>query len=313
MIRSSSPSRGGPGQQVQRPVRSVAPAERLVVDDERAGVQHRPVVAAVGDLVDVAQADVPRVDAEVGQQAKLLQPAGPGLAMGEERCARPPMRRGCRLEHAPVARGRAAVAAGHLDHAGADRRAPDDRSRVVVLVDPLDDVGHEPVGQLVHGDRHAPVIGRVPALVVEPGRRHDPDPATLGQLGQLAGVPARPAGHRVHGAAQPERRGVADLVGHRQHVRQVEVGLELDRPPAVDDEVLVGVRDPEVARDDVAEHGPDECHRSGSGPASGSAAGGAVSGSAGAVCGSAGAAVTDQPPSTARTWPVTARASSDSR
>ena len=67
-----------------------------------------------------------------------------------------------------------------------------------------------------------------------------------------------------------------------------EVGRHLDQPPAVDDEVLVRVRDPELGRVDVAQHGPDERHG-----------------------GSGETETTDQPPSTLSSWPVTARDSSD--
>ena len=74
-------------------------------------------------------------------------------------------------------------------------------------------------------------------------------------------------------------------------VAEVEVRLHLDRPPAVDDDVLVGVGDAELGRVDVAEDGPDERHAPTSGDTD----------------------TTDQPPSTLSSWPVTARDSSDSK
>ena len=81
------------------------------------------MVAAVDDLVDVAERDVRRVDAVVGQEADLLERAGARFAVGQDRCAGPPVRGGRRLEHPPVALGRSAVAAGDLDHAGPDTRS----------------------------------------------------------------------------------------------------------------------------------------------------------------------------------------------
>ena len=50
----------------------------------------------------------------------------------------------------------------------------------------------------------------------------------------------------------------ADVV--RRDVAEVELRDYLDGPAAVDDEVLVGVGDPELGWVDVAEDGPDERH-----------------------------------------------------
>ena len=121
---------------------------------------------------------------------------------------------------------------------------------------------------------------RVEAFVVESGRRDDVDSGQPAQLRKLADVAAGIAGHRVHSRPQTERRRGTDLGRHRRHVAQVEVGVQLDRPTFVDDEVFVGVRDPERAGVDVAEDGSHGGHQT-------------------------EAAVTDQPPSIARHWPVT--------
>ena len=86
----------------------------------------------VDDLVDVAQGDVPEVDAQLVEQPELLDRAGPVLAVREDRDAGAAVRLGGGREDAPVPLGRTTVAAGDLDHAGAVRRAPDDRTAVVV-------------------------------------------------------------------------------------------------------------------------------------------------------------------------------------
>ena len=52
---SGAAVRDGCLDQVERAVRAVAPPERLVVDDERAGRQQVAVVATVLDLVDVTE------------------------------------------------------------------------------------------------------------------------------------------------------------------------------------------------------------------------------------------------------------------
>ena len=257
------------------------------------GRQHRPVIAAIHDLVDVAEDDVRRVHAELRQQLDLLDAAGAGLAMGEDRNAGPRVCGGGRLEDRPVALGRAVQAAGDLDHAGPVWRAADDRARIVELVDPVDDVEHEQVGEIVDADQVAPMRRTVEALVVEAGRGDDVDAGPPRELGELPGIASRIAGHRVHGGAQPEPGGLGHLDRHQVDVAEVEVGLQLDRTPAVDDEVLVGIGDAQVARVDVAEDRPDERHVPGSGRTSGDTDS------------------TDQPPSTVSSWPVTTRDSSD--
>ena len=78
-----------------------------------------------------------------------------------------------------------------------------------------------------------------------------------------ASLPAlRPASQGIAStiARSPSPAASADLDRHRVDVAEVEVGLHQDRPAAVDDDVLVGVGDPELGRVDVAEHGPDERH-----------------------------------------------------
>ena len=64
----------GPLQQLERAVR-LLPAERLVVLAERAAPQQLAVIAAVDDLVDVAEGDVLGRDAAVGQEPELLEGA----------------------------------------------------------------------------------------------------------------------------------------------------------------------------------------------------------------------------------------------
>ena len=90
---------------------------------------------------------------------------------------------------------------------------------------------------------------------------------------------------------RPAPSRIAQLGGHAIQVRQEEIRRDLDRLPADDDEVLVCIGDPKLARVDVAQHGADERHA----PASGETD------------------TTDHPPSTLSSCPVTARDSSDSR
>ena len=218
----------------------------------------------------------------VAEHLDLLDRAAAGLAMGEDRGARPPMGRRGRLEHPPIPWRRSAVAAGHLDDPGAMVGPPDDGARIVESIDPELDLGREQIGHGLDVDPVAPMgrahrtaRGGVPvgATILMPVRR--------ARLGQLLDVAAGIARHRVDDGAQSERRRGPHLDRHPVDVGQVEVGRQQDRPAAVDDEVLVRVRDAQLRRVDVAEHGPDEAHR------------------------------TDHPPSILSSCPVTTRDSSD--
>ena len=83
----------------------------------------------------------------------------------------------------------------------------------------------------------------VVALVVErrSGRRHGcPSP---GELGQLRHVAAGIAGHRVDDRAEPQLDRRPQLRGRLLDRIQVEVGVQLHRPAALDDQVLVRVGD----------------------------------------------------------------------
>ena len=76
----------------------------------------------------------------------------------------------------------------------------------------------------------------------------------------------------------------------RVDVASRKSGDELDRPPAVDDEMLVGIGHAQLRRVDIAEDGPDEGH---------------------ATAARARPRSTDQPPSILSSCPVTTRDSSD--
>src|SRR5688500_12701135 len=92
-----------PADELDGPVRLVIlPAERAVVLAVRPGRQQLPVIAAIDDLVDVAQHDVSRRDAVIAQDPDLLERARAVLAVGEDRDARSAMGLGCGLEHASV-------------------------------------------------------------------------------------------------------------------------------------------------------------------------------------------------------------------
>ena len=199
------------------------------------------------------------------------------------------MRRRGGLEHPAIALRRSTLAAGHLDHPGPMRGPPDDRSAVVVGVDAVLDVGDEQVRQLVDRDEVAPVRGPVEPIVMEPGRGDDVDAGPSRQLRQLPDAATRVAGHGIDRRPEAELDGGRDLGRHEVDVGVIEVGLKLCRPPAIDDQVLMGVGHPEVARVDIAEDRPDEGHGSGE------------------------TDTTDQPPSTLSSCPVTARDSSDRR
>ena len=156
-----------------------------------------------------------------------------------------PVRRwasGRAAEGGQVAGRRAAVAAGDLDHAGPVRGPPNDRPAAVVRVDPLLDVGDEPVGELALGRGEAPVRGTVEPLVMEPGGRDEMDARPARELGELRRVPPALDRHHVDRRPQPGRVGVVELLREPVDVGQEEVRRQLDRAPAVDDQVLVGVR-----------------------------------------------------------------------
>ena len=272
-----------------RAVRAVAPPERLVVDDGRAGRQQLVVVAAILHLVDVTQRDPLDRDAGLGQEADLPKRAGPGLAVRVDGHAGPPVGRRRRAEDRHVAIGGAVLAAGDLDDPGPNRRPVDDRARVVARVDAHLDIRHEQVRQLVLRRAQAPMRRAVELLVVKARGSHEVDVAPPRQLREHLRVAPAIGRHGVDRGPQAGFRGVAQLRAHAIHVRQEEVRRDLDRLPADDDEVLVGVGHAHVRRLDVPEDGPHERHGPGSGETD----------------------TTDQPPSTLSSCPVTARDSSD--
>ena len=185
ITRSAWPSSTAQPSSWSVPFRPIAPAERLVVDGERATREQLAVIAPVDDLVDVAERDVLRRDPGVDEDADLLEGARAGLAVGVDGHAGPNVGRGGGTEDRQVAGRGPALAAGDLDDPGSHRRSTDDRTRVVVGVDPVGDVGDEEVGELVLGGPQAPVRWTVEPLVMEPGRGDDVHAAP--------GATARPA------------------------------------------------------------------------------------------------------------------------
>ena len=251
-----------PADELEGPVRLVVlPAERAVVLAVRPGRQQFAVIAAIDDLVDMAQDDVPGGNPVVAQDADLLEGTGAVLAVGQDRDARAPVGLGRGLEHAPVARRQPALGSRDLDDAGTERGPAHDRPGVVVGIDAFGHVGGEQVGELLDRDPMAPMRRAVVAIVVQPGRRDDLDAGPLRDVRELRGVAARVARHGIDHGAQPETGRLGHLGGHRLHVPEIELRLELDRPSPIDHQVLVGVGHAELLGRDVAEHGPDEGHR----------------------------------------------------
>ena len=85
------------------------------------------------------------------------------------------------------------------------------------------------------------------------------DAASSAQLGELDGVPAAIGGHRV------DRRSQAGGLASRTSTAIFPTSAsrksgELDRPTAVDHEMLVGIRDAKLGGRDVTEDGPGEAH-----------------------------------------------------
>ena len=142
--------------------------------------------------------------------------------------------------------------------------ALDDGPGVVELVDAVLDVGHEEAGDLLGREAHAPVAVVVVALVVKARWSDDVDAAAPRDLGQQQHVAAAVGGHGIHDGAQAQGLGGRQLGHGLVHVGELEVREELDRPAAVDDEVLVGVDDAQLLGGDVAEDGAGEGHGSGS-------------------------------------------------
>ena len=66
----------------------------------------------------------------------------------------------------------------------------------------------------------------VVALVVEAGRGDDVDAGPARQLGELAGVAAGIARHRIDDGPQPEAGRVGQLGRHPIDIGQVEVGRQ---------------------------------------------------------------------------------------
>ena len=211
------------------------PAEALVVLDHRARREDLALVAAVDDLVGVGQDDVPGRTPRSTRNARLGGPAVPPsqwvrIGHARARRGRPRPRR----TPSPRPRVRPVGVAGDLDDAGAVGRPLDDRSGVVVGVDPVVDVGGEEGGDLVGGKEHAPVAVVVVALVVEPGGGDDVDAAAPADLGQLGDVAAAVGGHRVDDRAQAERLGRGQLGDRGLDRVEAEVREQLTgRPPSM--------------------------------------------------------------------------------
>ena len=163
-------------------------------------------------------------------------------------------------KHASIPIAQVVATATDLDDTGADGRPLDDRGAVVVGIDPELDVRGEQLDELLVKDPRGPVVRAIEPFVVEAGRRDDADPGAARQLGELLGVTTRVARHRIDGCLESRRGGCTDLVGHAIHIGQVEFGFECRRSTRVDDQVLVGVRDPQLGGLDVARDGPNERH-----------------------------------------------------
>ncbi len=123
-------------------------------------------------------------------------------------------------------------------------------------------------------------------LVMKTRRGDDVHPGSQGQVSQLRRIATAVGRHRVDRGAESGGAGVVELAGQLVDVGEEEVRRHLDRPTAVDDEVLVRVGHAQLACIDVAEHRPDVAH----------------SGETEAI---------DQPPSIFRSCPVTAFDSSE--
>ena len=233
-------------------------------------------------------------DPGVGQDPELLERARAALAVGVDRDAGPPVGEGGAAEDRQVARRRAAVAPGDLDHAGAVVGPPDDRPAAVVRVDPVLDVGDEQVGELVLGRGQAPVRGTVEPLVVQPGRGDEVDAGPARQLGELRRVPARSrsASCRPPSAARPRAASASSCASRSTSARRKSGDSSTGRPPSMTrcswayvTPIAAGSMSPRTVR----------TNGHGRGSADGSGETDAI----------------DQPPSTFSSWPVTARDSSD--
>ena len=218
------------------------------------------MVAAVDHLVGVGQDHPVRGHTELLQQPELGDPAGPALAVGQQRGPDPGRRDGRGLEDPPVAGAGPVQAPGHLDHAGAVRRAADDRSVQVVGVDALGQLPDEQLGQLLGGEQLAPVPLAVEAGVVQAGGGDDVHAGAAADGGQLDDVAAGVGRHGVDHGAQPGGHAGAQLVDGVVDALEGDPGVDQLGDATVDDQVLVGVADPEPVAGDVAEHGPDDAH-----------------------------------------------------
>ncbi len=143
--------------------------------------------------------------------------------------------------------------------------ALDDGAVVVELVDALLDVGHEEIRHLLLGQPYRPVAVVVVALVVQARGGDDVDAAAARDLGEHEHVTTAVGGHGVDDGAQAQLLHRRQLGHGLLDVGQVEVREELDRPAAVDDEVLVGIDDAELLGRDVTEDGSGEGHGDSSG------------------------------------------------
>ena len=240
-----------------QPRRALGRADPLVVDHVGAGGEQLAVVAAVDHLVGVGQDDPVKGHAQVVEQPQLGHRAGAALAVGQHRRPDPGHGDGRRLEDPAVAVAGPAGAAGHLDHAGAVGRAPQHRPVEVVGVDAVLDLAGEQLRHLRRLQQLAPVALAVVAGVVQAGGGDDVDPGAAADRGQLGHVAAGVGRHGVDHGGHAGGHARAELVDSVVDALQGDLRVDDLGHAAVDDQVLVGVADPELAAGDVAEHGPD--------------------------------------------------------
>ena len=216
----------------------------------------------------MADGDLLRGDAQPDELLGLFETAGPVGGVGVDGCPGGDGRGSCGLHALVLEGGDLAVCGGHLDDARLVSRPVDDRTRVVVGVDALGDVGDQQVGDLVDGVAGHPVrLGfQVDVFPVETGGRHHVQVGDSAvDLGQLVQVAPAVGGAHVDDRAggRPVLRG-RDEAGGLLHglvdVRELVVGIDVDLTGADPDEVVVGVDHAETLRGDVSEDGANELH-----------------------------------------------------
>ena len=141
------------------------------------------------------------------------------------------------------------------------RCAADDRSHVVIAINPVNDVGGEEAGENLRRLFGRPALPFVVLGGMETGTGDDMDSALAADLCQPDRVAPGGGRHGINDCSDPGLGARREFPNGLIHARQQDVGPAVHDQLRVDDQMLMNERETKVGRVDVAEHGADQgCH-----------------------------------------------------